>query len=268
MIFYFTGTGNSLYVAKKIQKAEGGKLVDMAQSLKDKKFNYNIKKGEKMGIIFPVYFQGLPTIVSEFITQLKLEIKETPFIYTAITCYKQIGNADKYLANLLKEKNLLLESSYSVKMPENYIMLLNTTKKENINEFLDIAENQIENLIESIKNNKKGYLANHGPGSIFSFLSYSLYGVLRRTKKFYVIESCTSCGQCEKICPSEVIKIKDGKPKWTEKKCSHCTACINRCPFKAIEYGNSTKKRERYLNPYVKISNSEIIYKKRDYSKS
>ena len=263
MIFYFTGTGNSLYVARKIQEKIGGKLIDIAISLNEKKFNYKVEKGEKVGIVFPVYYWGLPTIVSEFIKELKLETDETPFIYTVITCASLTRNADKYLAKLLKSKDLQLNSSYSVKMPTNYtsmhpinyVISINPPKKEDISSSLDLAENQIEKLIESIKNNEKGYFTKHSSIEFFSFFVYMLYGIFRKTKKFYTNKECKNCGQCERICSSQVINMKNGKPEWTERECSHCTSCINRCPSRAIEYGNSTKKQERYVNPNVKFDN-------------
>ena len=259
MIFYFTGTGNSLYVGEKIQE-NGEKLINMADALNKKKFNYKLEKGEKMGFMFPVYFWGLPTIVAEFVKKLKLETgeletSEDPFIYTVITCGSFSRNADKDLEKLLKLKNLELNSSYSIKMPSNHIIMYNTPNKEEVNSSLELVENQIEKVIEDLKNNKRGSFANHGSFTIFSFFVYKLYGVFRKTSKFYVTEKCTNCGQCEKICSSQAIHIKEGTPKWIEKKCSHCTACINRCPSKAIEYGNSTKKRNRYVNPNVKFDN-------------
>jgi hypothetical protein len=115
----------------------------------EKNYNYNIENSEKLGIIFPVYFWGLPTIVSEFIGQLKLETKEIPFIYTVITCGGKARKADKYLADLLKVKNLSLNSSYSVKMPSNYVILYDTPSKEEINSSLAIAEEKIEKIIET-----------------------------------------------------------------------------------------------------------------------
>ncbi|MDO8869376.1 MAG: EFR1 family ferrodoxin [Methanobacteriaceae archaeon] len=76
----------------------------------------------------------------------------------------------------------------------------------------------------------------------------------RKNKKFYATEDCNNCGLCEEMCPSEVIQKENGKPVWIEEKWSHCSGCINRCSTKAIQYGNSTIKRGRYLNPNVKFS--------------
>lgn len=254
MIFYFTGTGNSLYIAEKIQESEKGELIDMAQALNEGIFNYTIEKGEKVGIIFPVYFYGLPTIVSEFINKLNLETEETPFIYTVITCGSSIGNADKSLAKILNSKNLELNSSYLVKMPSNYIMIYDPPNNENAKLTINAARNTLEMIIEGIKKRKNGYFAKHGLIAIVTPITYRFYEMLRKTKKFHVTEKCSSCGLCEIMCPSKAIKMKDERPKWIKEKCSHCTACINRCSSKAIEYGNSTIKRKRYFNPYVKFS--------------
>ena len=69
MIFYFSGTGNSLYVAQKLQETEGGELINITDALNKKQYNYKPEDGEKVGIIFPVYFNGLPTIVEQFMEQ-------------------------------------------------------------------------------------------------------------------------------------------------------------------------------------------------------
>ena len=55
MIFYFTGTGNSLYAAQKL--ADGGEeIVSIVEALRSKTFHYTLKEGEKLGFVFPVYF--------------------------------------------------------------------------------------------------------------------------------------------------------------------------------------------------------------------
>jgi NAD-dependent dihydropyrimidine dehydrogenase PreA subunit len=251
MIFYFSGTGNSLYVAEKLHEAEGEELINIADALNENQFKYKVADDEKVGIVFPVYYYGLPTIVSKFISQLTLENYEKPFVYTVITCGSSIGHADKMLANLLKQRNLQLNSTYSIEMPDNYVMMFDVPDKEKQALTLRNAEKQIKTVIDDLKANKKGDFAKHGFIAPLTPIIYKIYGIYRNTKKFYITDACTSCGLCEEICPSKVIQLASGKPEWTDKKCSHCTACINRCPTKALQYGNSTKKRGRYVNPNV-----------------
>lgn len=253
MIFYFSGTGNSLYAAQKLHENEGGELIDISDAMNKKRFKYMVKEDEKIGIVFPVYFYGLPTVVSEFIHQLTIDGNAKPFVYTVITCGGSIGNADKMLGNLLKQRNLQLNSAFSIKMPSNYVMMYGVPDKEKQNLTLRSAEKQIEEIVGLLKGNKEGDFVSNRGLSILTPLAYGLYGVFRKTKKFYATEACTSCGLCGEICPSETIKLTSGKPEWINEKCSHCSACINRCPAEAIQYGNSTK-RGRYVNPNVKFS--------------
>ncbi len=254
MIFYFSGTGNSFYTAQKLHESEGGELIDISDALNKKRFKYQVTEDEKIGFVFPVYFYGLPTIVSEFISQLTIESDATPFIYTVITCGGSIGNADKMLAKQLKQRNLQLNSAFSIKMPSNYVMMHDVPDKEKQNLTLGSAEKQIENIAGLLEVNKKGDFVFDRGLAILTPIAYKLYGIRRKTKNFYITDACTSCGLCEEICPSEAIQLTSGKPEWIKEKCSHCTACINRCTTKAIQYGNSTKKRGRYVNPNIKYS--------------
>jgi ferredoxin len=52
----------------------------------------------------------------------------------------------------------------------------------------------------------------------------------------YVVstEKCTGCGSCIDVCPTEAIKIKDGKTSITL-DCIDCGACPRVCPEGAIK---------------------------------
>lgn len=259
MIFYFSGTGNSLYVAQNLHENESGELIDLTDAMNESRFKYKVKDDEKVGFVFPVHFFGLPTIVSDFVSQLTIEGNSNPFAYTVITCGGSIGNADKLLGKQLKKRNLQLNSSFSIKMPKNYVMMYDVLDKEEQNLALQNAEEQIEKIVELLKDNKKGtFVFDRGPAILALILtpfSHRLSGIRRKTGNFYTTDKCTSCGLCEEICPSKVINIVSGRPEWIKEKCSHCTACINRCPEQAIQYGNSTEKRGRYVNPNVEFNN-------------
>ncbi len=76
----------------------------------------------------------------------------------------------------------------------------------------------------------------------------------RKTKNFYVEDSCIGCGLCARKCPVQAIDIKDKKPVWTKEKCALCLRCLHHCPKFAIQYGNGkTKKHGQYRNPHTKV---------------
>lgn len=72
MIFYFSATGNSKYVADRLQERFSGEMVSVSDAMRKKQFVYEAGEGEKIIFVFPVYFWNMPSIVSDFIGKLTL----------------------------------------------------------------------------------------------------------------------------------------------------------------------------------------------------
>ncbi len=48
-------------------------------------------------------------------------------------------------------------------------------------------------------------------------------------------ERCTACLKCVEICPGDVLREGDGKPKVAyPDECWHCGACMMDCPADAV----------------------------------
>ena len=75
-IFYFTSTGNSLYVGKKIKEKIDIDLVSIPK-IKDEKVVVN---EDMIGIIFPLHCFSIPEIVENFIK--RLDIKKEIHIFS------------------------------------------------------------------------------------------------------------------------------------------------------------------------------------------
>lgn len=242
MIFYFTGTGNSLAVAKKLQQ-DGEALINMAEAIREHKFDYSVEQGEKVGFVFPVYFYSLPTIVIDFIAGLKLENAE--YIYSIITCGGGISQAGVILKKKLAERQLQLNYVSELLMPDNYILLYEN-KAEGWEPCLEKAYERLEAIAQDIANKKSSKIGNV---SIVSDVMAVMYQHARKTNKFYAEGTCSSCGMCARNCPEAAIEMVDGRPVWKKEKCAQCLACINRCPARAIQYGEKTRKQGRYVHP-------------------
>lgn len=248
MIFYFSGTGNSLYAAKKIGTAiDDNSLINMAVSLKKGEFDYSVNDNENVGFVFPAYFSGLPTVVADFLASLNISYKEKPYIFFVITGGASIGGADRQFRKALNGRGCNPDCIFSLLMPANYIAVYNPPPESIAELIMKITDNRLNKIIPALKSKKVGgYKSN--VTYISTVLTYPIYMHGRKTKRFYADSKCIGCSECVKICPVGAIELKNGKPQWVKDQCAHCVGCINRCPQKAIQYGAITKHRNRYIN--------------------
>lgn len=236
MIFYFSGTGNSKWVAEYLANKLNDSVVNIVD-VKDK--SYTFTEGQKVGLVFPVYAWSVPQIVFEFAKKIDAQ---GAFVYSICTCGSEAGKTMKKLGKVIP-----LNSAYSIFMPSNYIIGMGSESEEKIQSKITNAKKRLDIICNDI--DKCICKSDITEGSLLILKSglvaplFNKFG--RTTKKFKVTEGCNSCGLCEKVCMAKTITIKDGKPTWG-KECYQCLACINRCPQNAIEYGKTTVGRARY----------------------
>ncbi|MBE5959846.1 MAG: 4Fe-4S dicluster domain-containing protein [Lachnospiraceae bacterium] len=244
MIFYFSGTGNSLYTAKKLADQMGCEIVDMAAGRKEK-HEFHLKNEEPVGFVFPVYCYTLNDVVFDYIQNL--EITGNGYTFAIVTCGASIGGTAGLLKSELKKRGIDLANVYPLVMPDNAMFYYNIADKKQAKEFLAEADKKLDVMMEKIQKKEVGAISS----GLSSRLLRPVYHAMASTKKFSVTDECIHCGKCERNCPDQVIKMKDGIPTWEKSKCVKCSACINRCPVNAIQYGKGTRKRNRYENPYI-----------------
>lgn len=261
MIFYFSGTGNSLYVAKKISQYNKEELVSIAAVMNSKNgsYEYSLKDNEAIGFVYPIYAWAPPKMVIDFIEKLKLNNYKNNYVFTVATCGGSIGDTIKTLDNSLKKKGLSLKSGFSIAMPNNYVIMGDVDKKEVEQKKLLDAEETLKHINEIIEERKEGIYEvkkGHLPSLLTSIVNPMFIKNAIDTKKFYVNNSCIGCGVCESVCNCQSIKVND-KPVWGE-KCTQCLACFHYCPTKAIAYGKGTDNKGRYKNPNIDVSEMKI----------
>lgn len=246
MIFYFTGTGNSLFAAKQLAD-ESEEVVSIAEALREKRFHYVLKEGEKLGFVFPVYFYTVSDPVLELVRNLQVE--NASFVYAVIPCGASIGWAGGFLQQELKKRGLDLRRVDALVVPDGALIYYDIDPPEKLEAQLQAATKELVSIKQSIA----GHCCNKvtGNAAVGKVLS-AVYHACMSTKPFYVQDTCIHCGKCAANCPVGAISMENGLPAWTKAKCLKCCACINRCPVSAIQYGKKTASRGRYVNPILK----------------
>lgn len=247
MILYFTGTGNSEYVAKRIGKETGDIVLNLFEKLRKEDFS-EINSKNPWVIVTPTYAWRIPNILREWLKRTNLS--GNPNIYFVMTCGGSIGNAGKYLKSLCADKGMNYFGCFEVVMPENYIALFTTPSKDKALKIIAEAEKIIDKAAFAINNgeqfpNISVTTADKLNSGVVNNIFYPLFV---HAKKFYATDACISCGKCVKVCPLNNIHIENSRPIWG-KACTHCMACICRCPKEAIEYGQHSKGLVRYTCP-------------------
>lgn len=241
MIFYFSGTGNSKWVAERIASEIGDRAIDISSIdiLPD------LSAEKYIGLVFPVYAWGAAQPMAKFAASLP---KTATFTFGICTCGADAGLTMKKLTNIYH-----LESCYSVVMPSNYIIGEDIESDEVIRLKLEMAKSEISVIASEILNNNCVYRVTEGAlaGLKTNLVSPAFNRFARDTKPFYADDRCTGCGLCERMCPARTIRLVNNSPTWG-KECYQCLKCINCCPESAIQYGKKTKGRGRYyIGKYI-----------------
>ncbi|XTR38694.1 EFR1 family ferrodoxin [Paraclostridium tenue] len=246
MILYFTGTGNSRYVARKISEEINDEVVSINQLIKQESKDELISINKPFIFVCPTYAWRLPKVVTEFIRKTKFSGNNK--VYFIMTCGEDTAKAINYIQKLCDDKGWELKGMAEIKMPENYIALFPVPDKQTAKQIIEEADKLIYKIASDIRNeNNFNIVAPSGlNGTIKSGITnIAFYKFIVHAKGFYSTNQCIGCGKCVNLCPLNNISLKNEKPTW-KNKCTHCMACISGCPTKAIEYKNKTQNKERY----------------------
>ena len=243
MVFYFAATGNSLYVAKKLDENP----ISIPQMLKHGNLKFS---DESIGIVFPIYAGRVPKIVLDFLKKSTIKTEYFYFIGT-------YGNSDSAICKTLPEecRKLGLKIDYinTISMVDNYLPAFDMEQEIKIDK---IINKKISEIIADISVKKK-------------FIPEATAQDLKLAKQVWAMEKlrlmvndgcqlrinikeCNGCGICKKVCPIGNIVIGSGIAVRKNAKCEYCLACAHHCPQKAINIKHGEK------NPNVRYRNENV----------
>ncbi len=241
MIFWFSGTGNSLYAAKKLSAALGGaplmKMTEESAPVGG--------EGKRVGFVFPSYYGNLPRLVRAFVRNLT--ILPGTYVFAVVTGGGATTGSIRELRALLAEKGGTLHYGRRLFMKGNYVASYNPADPAQMDATLDKADRRVLRFARDISAGAR-YVRP------LPLTSDNLYkNIESLDAAFRVSDACTGCGLCEKLCPVKNIRLQgEGRAEWLH-HCEHCMACISWCPVRAIDYGEKTKPWRRYHNPRIQV---------------
>ncbi|MCG8569346.1 MAG: EFR1 family ferrodoxin [Spirochaetes bacterium] len=251
-IYYFSGTGNSLAIAKNLQsKLKNVELISIPQLMKNP--GDIIIEGDVIGFVFPVYFFRVPVVVEELIE--RTVFGKTTYIFAITNGGGAFCRTLKIFNTQLKGKKTSLNAGFTIGMPGNHPKVYDMIKKTSAEYFAE-KNKRIDEISEIILSKKNHHIETNF-GLLGFLLSHVLFKKTYNDSKKHLLdsairikESCKQCGTCKKLCPANNIELTSSGPKW-HGKCLNCARCFHLCPNEVIELGEDTMPR--YINPEVEL---------------
>ena len=266
VIYYFSGTGNSLELARGIKKlCPEYMLVPIINMINTN--NYRCS-AENIGFVFPCHGFTAPSPVKRFIDNFIPE--KAQYIFSAVTRGGTSFIGFDGINKALFKHRKRLDATFVLDMPGNdpkFKEFKNPDDRE-IAEYNSKLKVMLDSITSVIRN-KETFHSDTAGETIFNnkvfekiiekLVSFSVQKIAPGTKRYFYIDGkCNGCGICEKVCTSGKIQMDGKRPVWRKgKDCYMCYACINFCPKETIQiyskyYMKSyTEKTGRYSHPYV-----------------
>ena len=259
IIFYFTGTGNSLYIARQLA-GENTELLSIPQLVKHEKYEF---EADEIGIVYPIYGHMPPNMVRQFIQKTKLNAKYKFAVLTygarkcdAVEIWDRISRKAGYAFDYIN--TIIMVDNWLPGFDMNEQLQIDKHIPENLQKItadIDGQKHWHEPVTEEERQMHQGFLQRSGLDPEVGF-------VLKSEKHFTVTDKCVGCGICTHVCPRGNYAMTSTGVE-TSGDCECCFACIQNCPQKAIQFlrsadepfPNGTEKNPnaRYRNKHVSL---------------
>ena len=252
MIIFFSGTGNSHFVASELAKSLGeNQIVHLKGELLFDPLKSNLSTTDKRIIwVFPTYSWGVPPVVRRFMSEADIKGAEGAIHYMVTTCGDDIGETASQWRKIAEKRNWAPASAYSVIMPNTYVLMkgFDVDPVELSTEKLKLAPQRIEEIARRIATGTQGDILTKGSwAKIKSSIIYPWFvRFCMSPKPFRSNGRCIGCGKCSRACPMDNITMEGDRPKWHD-RCALCLRCYHICPCDAVEYGKATEGKGQYF---------------------
>jgi ferredoxin/flavodoxin len=247
-IYYFSGTGNTLWSAKRIARIIGDGCELFNIGVEAQKSEITIE-AQAIILLFPSYAYGLPLIVRDFAKRAEFK---TSYIAAFVTYGSSPGGTLAEISRILKKKNPGVSFLGRIPAVENYAAIFGSPTARTVEQRTAMQREATEAAARCVIERRTNRVNTFRPFSSLVSLLFAI-GVKIFYRYFRVSGDCNGCGICEKICPVSAIAIQDGRPVFSE-KCEHCQGCLSLCPRRAIHFGRIGPDTPCYHHPEISIN--------------
>lgn len=245
MIVFFSGTGNTEIVARRLAELTGDRqLVALeGETLRVPESVVLRAEGDVVVWAFPTYSWGIPPVVVDFMRRVGMD---SPTLgarhYMLTTCGDDMAYADRQWRKEMRRRGLDAAGAYAVVMPNTYVCMkgFDVDPKDVAERKLAAAPAAVKRIADAIMSgSREDILIRRGFSWVKSYVIYPWFvRFAMSAKPFWTTDACISCGKCAARCPMGNIVMENGRPRWGD-GCALCLRCYHACGRHAVRYGKN-----------------------------
>ena len=282
MIIYFSGTGNSAMVARRLRQqlsgpadtpetADAARLYELSADrlLYPHRQMLTARPGEPVAWVFPIYAWAPPYMVLRFIRKVKFLHGEDARHFMVCTCGDDIGRADDRWREAIGRRQWRPLGAFSVQMPNTYVAMkgFDTDPADVAAAKLAAMPARVAAIADAIRRNYSRSDVVRGSWAwLKTNVAYPWFRAVKMNPARFTVDAsrCTRCGLCARSCPMMNITLATPSsapaagvwgggfpaavtkpPQWGP-ACTLCLRCYHTCPVHAIDWGGATAAKGQW----------------------
>lgn len=269
IIYYFSGSGNTLKVCRLMKSAmESMGVETLLSDMANKSEINNPTDFEYIGIAYPIHAFNAPYIVLDFAKKMPTANAKKYFILKTSGEPLKINNISS-----LKLNDILRKKGYILSFEKHYVMPYNMIFRHTD----DMAYKMLEAVKISVPYDAKNIIDENERlldkilfGKMIAYAFRIEHIAMKINGKHFKVNKtkCIGCKKCEQNCPVNNIYIDENGNFAFDNRCLMCTKCSFSCPTDAFSIGILNNWRVNGKYNFEKPQKEEINKHKRYCKKS
>lgn len=200
-IFFFSGTGNSLYVAKQFS----GNPISIPQEMRKAERDY---VADSTGIVCPVYYGEIPGYVQRFLQSSKFQ---AAYFFFILTYGSSPMIAPQFAADYAGKCGIKVDYAATILMVDNYLPYFDMQVEKSMDKHVT---EQIAAALKDVKARKKGIPTptkseNEWYAKVRQFNLQN--PSFNSGSQITMTDKCVGCGVCTRVCPQGNCYLEEGR---------------------------------------------------------